>query len=308
MSPNGTLPGEVESAAASALGLADGDNPFLDIHRLGGGCIHPSVRLRTRRGEEFFLKWSKGSGAGGFTLEAEGLRALAEIEGGPRIPTVLAAEDGDADSCGWLLLEFIEEGRPTARTAAQLGEALASMHGSRADPLPGWHRDGFIGSLPQRNGASGASWPRFWVEARLEPQWKRARRHFDPETAHAWSRLLPRIEAALQGWEEDGVSLLHGDLWSGNVLTDQSGEPVLIDPAAYRGHREVDLAMMELFGGFRERTFARYREIAPLRPGYPERRRDIYQLYPLLVHVNLFGASYIGSVRDRLLRLLQELD
>lgn len=304
----GKIPGEVRSAVASALGLTDDDDPFPDVHRLGGGCIHPSVRLRTRRGAEFFLKWSEGSGAGGFTVEAEGLRALAEIEGGPRIPNVLAAEDGDAGSYGWLLLEFIEEGRPTAHTAAQLGEALASMHGRRADPLPGWHRDGFIGSLPQCNEASGASWPRFWAEVRLEPQWKRARHHFDPDTTHAWSRLLPRIEAALHGWEEDGMSLLHGDLWSGNVLTDQSGKPVLIDPAAYRGHREVDLAMMELFGGFREETLLRYREIAPLPPGYPERRRDLYQLYPLLVHVNLFGASYIGSVRDRLHRLLRELD
>ena len=98
-----------------------------------------------------------------------------------------------------------------------------------------------------------------------------------------------------------------GDLWSGNVLTDWAGEPVLVDPAGYRGHREVDLAMMELFDGFNSGVMEQYQLEAPLVRGYKESRRDLYQLYPLLVHVNLFGTGYVARVRDRVQRLLKKL-
>jgi protein-ribulosamine 3-kinase len=159
-----------------------------------------------------------------------------------------------------------------------------------------------IATLPQPN-PRVPSWPDFWVEARLLPRWRRVRDAFSRGARGEWDRLVSRMGTILEGWKEDGLSLLHGDLWSGNVMTDREGRPVLIDPAVYRGHREVDLAMMELFGGFAGEALRAYGEASPLRPGYEERRRDAYQLYPLLVHVELFGGGYVGGAEARIRRL-----
>lgn len=117
-------------------------------------------------------------------------------------------------------------------------------------------------------------------------------------------RLLDGLPDLLEGWAADGIGLLHGDLWGGNVLVGHGGRAYLVDPAVYRGHREVDLAMMELFGGFGERVFSAYREVRPVEPGYREARRDVYQLYPLLVHVNLFGGGYVRRALSAIDRIL----
>jgi protein-ribulosamine 3-kinase len=295
------VPDEVLLEVAAALGGDGPPDPPVEAARLGGGCIHPAVRLRTRAGTEAFLKWSTRVGPSGFAVEARGLEALRD-RGGVRVPEVLAFEAGGDDRLGWLLLELIHEGQGGPESARMLGEGLATLHRPEPGWSPGWDENGWIASLPQPN-PSLPDWPAFWVEARLLPRWEAVAPAFGPETRRLQERAFSEIHRLLEGWDEDGISLLHGDLWTGNVLLDRDGQPVLIDPAVYRGHREVDLAMMELFGGFPPSALRVYMEAAPLVPEYRERRRDAYQLYPLLVHVELFGGSYVQGVESRLRRL-----
>jgi fructosamine-3-kinase len=299
------LPADVRVGVARAL-HEDSESAFSEVDRIGGGCISPAARIRAASGRTAFLKWSDETGSGGFGVEAAGLTALAET-GGLRVPEVIAFEVGAAGVHGWILLEFIETGRSRPETASLLASGLTAVHRRLAGSAPGWEEDGYIGSLPQANQAHGGSWPDFWREQRLRKQWAMAETYFDRETHRRWERLMVEIDPLLRAWETDGLSLLHGDLWSGNVLTDRDGVPVLVDPAVYRGHREVDLAMMELFGGFDSEVFHMYEKEAPLEPGYREFRRDLYQLYPLLVHVNLFGRGYVTGVRERVMRLTGRL-
>ena len=301
-----TLPEDVRLSVAEAVGEHDVEKAFAQVDRVGGGCISPAARIRSATGRAAFLKWSEEPGRGGFGPEAAGLAVLSRA-GGPRVPEVMAFEAGGPGVRGWILLEFIDAGPPTPETASSLGSRLAGLHRSLSDSLPGWEEDGYIGSLPQTNHADGPSWPEFWRDKRLQKQWTQAEAYFGGDTRRNWDRLIERIDPLLGAWEVDGLSLLHGDLWSGNVLTDLDGAPVLVDPAVYCGHREVDLAMMELFGGFDPEVFKKYERSAPLVPGYRETRRDIYQLYPLLVHVNLFGSGYVARVEERVKRLTRSL-
>jgi fructosamine-3-kinase len=301
------IPVEVLRGAMSVLGIRE-SAASSTFTRLRGGCINPAARVEGPGVEPFFLKWAQAPGPASFGVEARGLAALA-AKGGLRVPAVLGVSEGAPNARGWLALEFVEGGRPRHRTWEQLGEGLAELHRPLPGARPGWEEDGSIGPLPQWNdpcGASSESWPTFWTDARLTPQWEIASRYFDAGTQSEWDRLLERAEGALAGWQAEGLSILHGDLWSGNVLTDREGAPVLVDPAVYRGHREVDLAMMELFGGFPSLAFDAYRDALPTADGY-DVRRDLDQLYPLLVHVNLFGAGYVPGVRTRIERLLERL-
>ncbi|MDX1568014.1 MAG: fructosamine kinase family protein [Longimicrobiales bacterium] len=288
---------------------------------VGGGCINPSARIEIEGGEAFFLKWNADHPEL-FGPEADGLKALAEAGGVGgsgdgsrlRIPEVLGVGRGSGGAPGWLLLEYVPEGSPGADYDRALAEGLSSIHAGGTSGPPetaeawGWDADNFIGSLPQSN-TPRPTWSEFWVEERIHPQLALARdRGFFDEGRRArsgWDELFERADELLSAGEEDGPSLLHGDLWSGNVYPGPRGEPVLIDPAVYRGHREVDLAMTELFGGFGSSFYQRYGEIRPLAPGYREVRRHLYQLYPLLVHVNLFGGGYAGRARDALERGLR---
>jgi fructosamine-3-kinase len=283
---------EVEAALAAG-GHADAIARDLPV---GGGCISPAARIEAVSGDRWFLKWA---GAGEtppdfFTSQAEGLRAL-EGAGTVRVPRVIAAAE-----C-WLLLEWLDGGPARGSTWSRLGEGLAALHRVRGVRF-GWPADNYIGSLPQPN-VQGDSWPAFWTERRIGPQWEVAREagFFAPADDRAFARLLDAVHVLLAPGDADGPSLLHGDLWGGNVHVTTGGDAALIDPSVYHGHREVDLAMAELFGGFDRAFFAAYREAWPLRPGYEEERRALYQLYYLLVHVNLFGGSYVDSVR-RVLR------
>jgi len=302
------LPPEVEEAAVRALAGATGPTSFHYVRRLGGGCIHPAARVEMTDGTRAFLKWSDEPGFGGFGPESRGLEALAR-RGGIRTPAVLGVSEGEGDSPGWLLLELVTEDAHAGRAPATLGRGLASLHRPLDPATPGWDESGLIGSLPQDNSIprDGASWPKFWRERRLLPLWRRVENGFPASTRREFDELVPRIETGLSGWEADGLSILHGDLWSGNVVWGSGGEPFLVDPAVYRGHREVDLAMMELFGGFDPVVLASYREEAPLLPGYAEARRDIYQLYPLLVHAALFGESYRRGCEERIARVVASL-
>ncbi|MGQ0560499.1 MAG: fructosamine kinase family protein [Gemmatimonadota bacterium] len=243
---------------------------------VGGGCISNATRLNMHGGTSVFLKW--GSDPALFRAEAAALRQLAAAQA-LRVPAVIAAGD-------WLLLEWLEPGRMTRERWEGLGRGLAGLHRPR-HPQFGWSAANFIGSLPQTNAWSD-DWPSFWREQRIVPQMLNLR----AEPARRIGTLLDHSEQILHAGNEDGPSLLHGDLWSGNVHAVSAGAPAVIDPASYYGHREVDLAMAKLFGGFDRRFFDAYEEAWPLSAG-SEERQHCYQLYYLLVHVNLFGNSYM---------------
>jgi fructosamine-3-kinase len=197
-----------------------------------------------------------------------------------------------------LALEWIARGRPAAGHDEALGRGLAALHQAGA-PAFGLAEDNFIGSLPQRNGHADW-WPDLYGERRLEPLARMAVE--DGRLAPAFLGDLERLRARLPDLcgPPEPPARLHGDLWGGNAMTDAAGAPVLIDPAVYGGHREVDLAMMRLFGGFSATVFAAYDEAHPLAAGH-EDRVELYQLYPLLVHVVLFGGGYARSA-ERILR------
>ena len=272
---------------------------------LGGGCISPAARIELDDGEAFFVKWEEGAPGGrdAFEAEAEGLRALAAAGPSLRIPEVIGVGAGGG-APAFLLLEFVPPGAGDGNDyGRRLGRGLAELHRSDADPahpdiradVHGWRRDNRIGALPQGN-APLEGWAAFWRDRRLAPQLEMARSggHLAGRGGAAVEKVVERCEEALAGAGADGPSLLHGDLWGGNAYPGPNGEPVLIDPAVYRGHREVDLAMSELFGGFPASFLDAYHEAWPVDAVYPAVRRPLYQLYYLLVHVNLFGAGYVG--------------
>jgi fructosamine-3-kinase len=268
-----------------------------DARPVGGGCVNDGTRLETDGGT-VFLKYRQDAPDGYFATEARGLNALREGAGDAlRIPRVLGWGDAAEEAPAWLAMEWLEPGRRDRAFAEGLGRGLAALHAAPAEGW-GWDEPNYIGSLPQENHPAG-DWAAFWRARRLEPQLARARRAGrSPGREAEWAALFERLPGLLAAGEEDGPSLLHGDLWSGNVLA-TAGGPALIDPSAYRGHGEVDLAMTELFGGFPDAFRAAYREAHPLRDGYA-RRRPAYQLYYLLVHVNLFGGGYVQQTADAL--------
>jgi fructosamine-3-kinase len=300
------LPDAVARGVDAVLAQEGGGDPITDVRGVGGGCINPAARVVTAGGRAFFVKWNDGAPARMFQVEAGGLRALA-APGTLRIPEVMGLGGGGVPGDpGWLLLEFVTAGPPGRDYAERLGRGLALLHregvmaaaevpGAGAGASWGWGEDNFIGSLPQANGTC-RRWEDFWRERRILPQLEAARDSgfFRGRDGDVLDRLVDAMGPALEAAESDGPSLLHGDLWGGNVYADAEGHPVLIDPAVHRGHREVDLAMSELFGGFPRGFREAYESVWPLQAGYDAVRRPLYQLYYLLVHVNLFGAGYVG--------------
>jgi len=237
-----------------------------------------------------------------FEMEAAGLLWLAEAAG-IRVPEVRGV-GGDP---GWLSLERIETGLLSDEGAEELGRGLAAMHGLGArshGSLPPGAPDGILRiGLAEVELDESESWPRLYAEQMLEPLSRRATDRGNLSAGHleAVEAVCERIEE-LAGPEEP-PSRLHGDLWSGNVLAGTDGRAWLIDPAAYGGHREIDLAMLRLFGVPSERIFAAYEEAAPLPDGHEE-RVELWQLQPLLVHALLFGGSYGSSAGQAARRYL----
>ncbi|MGE0325031.1 MAG: fructosamine kinase family protein [Polyangiaceae bacterium] len=296
--------GELSAAAGQAIADALGAR-VVSSGYLSGGDINIALRCKLDDGRQVFLKTNTSAPKGMFQAEAQGLAWLREARA-LRVPEVLAfSAPGDAEQ--FLVLEYLEPGRRTSNYDETLGLGLAALHRSLpADTAFGLDHDNYIGRLPQGNRAREASardWATFYVEQRLEPQLKLAQNSglASSKLRHGFSKLLPKV-ADLVG-DPEPPARLHGDLWGGNLHTTPDGEPALIDPASYAGHREMDLAMMRLFGGFGASVFAAYEEAFPLAPGSRE-RLPLYQLYPLMVHVNLFGGGYVGSVEQNLKSLL----
>lgn len=273
--------------------------PCGGVRRVSGGDISEAWLVETDQGQ-VFAKTMPGTPTGSFTIEAAGLDWLRE-PGAVAVPKVLGVDEAI------LILDHVPEGRPSRATAEQLGVGLAALHTAGADGFgsvpPGGGTAGFIARLGVTDMAC-ATWPEFFVTHRLEPLSLEAeRRGMLPDGAR---RRIDRICGRLEDPGDDLAgppeppARLHGDLWGGNVLWGADGRAWLIDPAAYGGHRETDLAMMHLFGGFPEATFAAYDEVAPPAEGRDERIR-LHQLLPLLVHACLFGGSY-GAQADQVAR------
>ena len=255
---------------------------------VAGGCISNTTRVEFGRAERVFLKWARHGEQppGMFMEEARSLRAIGATRS-VRVPVVLACDQ--AADFDWLLLEWLEPGPRTNASLARLGRQLATLHGHTTERY-GWPAANFIGSLPQSN-AQHARWADFWRAERLIPQIERASSQLSVHDRRRLGQVCAACADLLADTDADGASLLHGDLWSGNLHTLTDGTPAVIDPASYYGHREVDLAMARFFGGFGEPFFSAYGEAWPL-PAGAGQRVHLYQLYYLLVHVNLFGESY----------------
>jgi fructosamine-3-kinase len=270
----------------SALGSAP-----RSARRLSGGDINDAFEVHLADGRTIFVKTNARAAPEMFPAEARGLAWLAEARA-LRVPEVLAVSS-ERDGARFLALELVRSGSPARGHDEALGRGLAALHRSGA-PWFGLDHDNFIGSLPQTN-RPHATWDAFYERERLAPQLERAVANGRASAGmrRGFERLFTRLPE-LVGPSEPPARL-HGDLWGGNLHTDEAGAPCLIDPAVYGGHREMDLAMMRLFGGFGERVFSAYAEAYPLAPDAGE-RVSLYQLYPLMVHVNLFGGGYAASV------------
>ncbi|NJX16249.1 fructosamine kinase family protein [Tamlana crocina] len=260
------------------------------VSTVHGGDISTAYKIETVT-NAYFLKTNQVSKAlNMFEIEANGLQLIANTNT-IKTPKVLAYNR--FDNHAFLLMEFIESKSPSAKDFEHLGQQLAQLHQCDSENF-GLDTDNFIGSLPQSN-TQHSNWVDFYIHERLHPQFKLAHRK-----SLLASSEIPSVEkmgnSLSQLFKNIKPSLLHGDLWSGNYLISEDDTPYLIDPAVYFGHNEVDIAMSKLFGGFGESFYQVYAEIIPF-SNETSARMEIYQLYYLLVHLNLFGNSYRNSVK-----------
>ena len=232
-----------------------------------------------------------------FEVEARGLKLL-QSTGAVRVPEII--NTGSAEGKSYLLLEFLAPGRKATSYAETLGRELAALH-QNSSPFFGLDHDNYIGRLPQKN-ETKPSWANFFIECQLKPQVGLAAYNglIANDTVLRFEAFYDKLPAL---FPEEPPSLLHGDLWSGNVHTGPDGHAWLIDPAVYFGHRAMALAFTQLFGGFEPSFYSAYHESFPLQPGWEE-RTDLCNLYPLMVHVNLFGTSYLAAVERTLSRYI----
>lgn len=284
------FPDELKKSVESFLTRINGTSVLINSSQaVGGGCINESYKLSSSAGN-FFIKFNTATAFPGmFENEASGLKLLADTQT-ITIPGVIGC--GEAGKQAFLLLQYIEGGIPGSGFWHEFGIKLADLHKNTCDYF-GLDHNNYIGSLPQSN-KTHTDFIGFYISERIEPQLKAARnkgalsqsdtRYFD-SLFKSLHNIIPHEKPAL----------LHGDLWSGNFMVTKQGAPCLIDPAVYFGHRETDIAMTQLFGGFNPEFYHAYNQAWPMEKGW-QHRMDIFNLYPLLVHVNLFGGSYASQV------------
>ncbi|MFL6204614.1 MAG: fructosamine kinase family protein [Acidimicrobiales bacterium] len=285
---------ELEDAVGRALGAR-----VVSTAVVRGGDVAQAHRFVLDDGRTVFAKTHPDPPPGFFTTEANGLRWLAE-PGAVEVPAVLAVSDGDAGEPPYLVLEWIDLGPARHDTDAALGRALAALH--QAAPSTFGREDRRTTGSRGLPNEPCASWAEFYATQRLAPLARLAR---------AGQALPERVIASLEQLDTDRLeeiggateppARLHGDLWAGNRVVDTEGRSWLIDPAAHGGHREFDLAMMRLFGGFGPTCFAAYAEAHPLTPGW-EQRVALHQIAPLVVHAIKFGGSYVDAAAGAIAR------
>lgn len=263
---------------------------------LSGGCISQAQKLSDGH-QHWFVKTNGASKLPIFEAEAEGLSALRATQT-IGVPAPLCW--GEAAGTAYLVLEFIESGPGGQVGQIQAGQQLAALHQHTAQRF-GWQRNNSIGATFQSNDWQN-NWIDFWREQRLGFQLNLAARNgYSGKLQDKGEQLLGKLDALIDHAPQ--ASLLHGDLWGGNITFDEQGQPVIFDPAVYYGDRETDLAMTELFGGFSPDFYAAYKEAWPLPPGYMV-RKHLYNLYHILNHLNLFGGGYASQAEQTIDRLL----
>jgi protein-ribulosamine 3-kinase len=262
----------------------------LILRPITGGSINLAYQLLTKDNRRWFCKFNDNPDFPGlFVKEAKGLALLSEQQV-LRIPLTIACTTQDERQV--LILEWIDQAPPTRDFWAVFGERLARLH-KITRPQYGLDDDNYMGALPQDNTPCD-SWPDFFVERRLEPQLRKA--YDGGLRSNTVQEHFQRLYRHLPDFFPPGPpALLHGDLWSGNFLCDDNNQPVLIDPAIYYGHRSMDLAMTTLFGGFDRQFYQSYDHHYPLPPNYRQ-QWEIANLYPLLIHLNLFGEAYLPNI------------
>ncbi len=287
----------LESAIQQLFGM---EMQISERSRVFGGDANDTFRLTLKDGTALFMKVNTVPMLSSFQAEAEGLLAIGRT-GKIGTPKVLATGT-DPEGFSFLLQELLVPGRKIREYWERFGEELAAMH---LAPIPpesrkgfGFAADNFIGARKQIN-TWHSSWIDFFRECRLVPQLRAAERYLDKKDRSCASFLLDHLDRYLI--EPSFPSLIHGDLWAGNAMTGPDGKAWIIDPAAYYGHPEADIAMTELFGGFAPSFYSTYFSCSKSAPGYSD-RKDLYNLYHLLNHLNLFGSAYLPQVRSILRR------
>jgi protein-ribulosamine 3-kinase len=264
------------------------DSAWEGVRSIGGGSINNAFCITTKKAKYFVKENDAARYPGMFEAEKTGLEWMGK-SGGPNVPAVIATPV--AGGSAFLIMEWLEAGKRSEGQAITFGNKLARMHQNRS-PHFGFHQNNYIGSLHQSNTLheNGAE---FFIEERIRPQAEMAfaSGKLSPSERGTFEKLYKNIPDILP---DEPPALLHGDLWSGNYVTGPDGEAWLIDPAVYYGNREADLAMTRLFGGFDEQFYTGYEEVFPLSHGWKD-RMDLFNLYPLLVHVNLFGSGYVNQ-------------
>jgi protein-ribulosamine 3-kinase len=254
---------------------------------ISGGCISDSSIIRVVSGKKYFLKINDNVPADMFVKEANGLKEIEKTKS-MRVPLVELAQDN------FILMECIEANSKQENFFEDFGIEFAKMHKYTGSYF-GFYEDNYIGSTIQiniPNEEEKHDWVKFYFSKRLLFQFKLAEKngYVDPDLRKCFNRLESKIDKILVDESENPV-LLHGDLWAGNYIVDENGRACLIDPAVYYGNREADLAMTKLFGGFTKEFYYSYNEFYPLIDGY-DYRENIYKLYHVLNHLNLFGSGY----------------
>ncbi len=284
------FPDEIKNKAEQILSLKAGSIvEITGLNAAGGGCINETCVLSTTNGK-FFIKYNSATAFPAmFEKEAAGLQILSgtnTIE----IPEIISY--GESGSNAFLLLQYVESGTPGRNFWNEFGTKLAQLHGNTS-AYYGLDHDNYIGSLVQSNDQNPDFFS-FFITQRIEPQLKKARNKgaFSISETRYFDSLFKKLPEIIP---PEKPALIHGDLWNGNYIITAKGSPCLIDPAVYYGHRESDIAMTRLFGGFHPDFYDAYNQAWPMAEDW-QKRVDIFNLYPLLVHVNLFGGSYARQV------------
>ena len=261
-----------------------------DITPLSGGCISSAYKLKLNNKRELFLKHNTSASNKMFITEAHGLQELNKAAA-IRVPEVIMYDDD------FILLEYISQGNKSKKIFSEFGRGFALMHKYTSENF-GFYEDNFIGSNVQKNipaNKEKESWTSFYFNKRILFQLELTEKlgYATSELKKGIGKLEENIEEII-GTNDEEPSLLHGDLWGGNYIVDENGNVCLIDPAVYYGHREADLGMTKLFGGLSSEFYEDYNEANPLQDGY-EYRENIYKLYHVLNHLNLFGGGYYSQ-------------
>ncbi|MCP4456969.1 MAG: fructosamine kinase family protein [Cytophagales bacterium] len=267
------------------------ETKLLSSSFVSGGCINNTLKLVTSKGN-CFLKWNDNEPTL-FEKERLGLEILS-TSSPLKVPEVLHV--GEVEGRDFLLLEYIEKSAPDSLFWENFGHRLAKQHKVR-NSFFGLNHDNHIGRLPQKN-SSEESWIDFFIQNRLAPQLEMATVNgkVNGEINENFEELYSRLPDLIP---DSFPSLLHGDLWSGNFMVGSGGEAVIYDPAIYYGHHEAELAFTQMFGEFEHTFYSAYNEEFPIQSGFDE-RVDLYNLYPLLVHLNLFGQAYLSGITQTL--------